>query len=239
MTVHITVPMRMTIDIAPMHLPMSSGTPFKVMQKPFAPLPRTFSPTLTSTPPHTSTPKSSPMLLKSARPAPMPPLPPPSCDPLLRHALDATTLAMSRSTAPIHCPDSDRGREPSLYAHYVFTHGDRFIYQSLHPHTSLLNASSCAEICIPSPCVCFLFPHAFLYNVLVHISFAQTLLVLDCTIWRDYPLHCFLSDTLFLTENAPYHLIISLPSCILCILPISFVLLTRFMFCVPHMIQPP
>ena len=43
----------------------------------------------------------------------------------------------------------------------------------------------------------------------------------------------------FLTKDAPHHLIISLPSCTLHVLPMTFVLLTCFTFCIPHMIQPP
>jgi hypothetical protein len=108
MMVHVTVPTRTTTDIAPTHLPTSNGTTFEVAQKPFAKPPRTFTPALTSTPPHTAAPKSSPMSTESARPTPMPPSLPPSPSPSASYASDATSMATSRSTAPTRRPDSDR-----------------------------------------------------------------------------------------------------------------------------------
>jgi hypothetical protein len=70
---------------------------------------------------------------------------------------------------------------------------------------------SCTGLLLIPPCVRFLFPSAFLIDVLLRASRAQSLLVSDCTAYRDYPLSCFISETLSLTEDAPHHLIVSLP----------------------------
>ena len=77
----------------------------------------------------------------------------------------------------------------------------------------------------------------FVYNVLLHASLAQCLLILDCTIERDYPLYCYLSETLFLYEDAPHHLIILLSSCTLRVFPMTDVFVSRFTFRVPLTIK--
>jgi hypothetical protein len=77
----------------------------------------------------------------------------------------------------------------------------------------------------------------FVYDVLLCTSLAQCLLVSDCMIERDYPLYCYVSDTLFLYENTPHHLIILLSSCILHVFPMTNVFLTCFIFCIPLMIK--
>src|SRR6267154_1204891 len=167
-----------------------------------------------------------------------------------RDAFSVDSRATSGLTAPTRAaPDTrvSKGRDLSPY----------HSHQLLHPHIHFFYHPPSAVACIPMPDVplCFpvpdvplclpvpdvspLFPHAYLYDVFARASFAQTLLVSDCTPFRDYPLYCFVSDTLFITEDAPHHLIISLQSCILRVCPMSSILLTRFTLCVPHTIQPP
>ena len=85
----------------------------------------------------------------------------------------------------------------------------------------------------------FLFPFAYQYDVLIRASCAQTLLVSDCTSDRDYPLSCFVSETLYLYEDAPHHLIILLSSCTLRVLPLIDCFVSCFTFRVPPTIKPP
>src|SRR5882757_3563285 len=145
-----------------------------------------------------------------------------------RDAFSADARATSGSTAPRRAaPDVSKGRDLSPY----------HCHQLLHPHIHFYYPP-CAAARVPTPDVSPPFPHAYLYNVFARASFAQTLLVSDCTPSRDYPLYCFVSDTLFITEDAPHHLIISLRSCTLRVFPISSILLTRFTLRVPHTIQP-
>jgi hypothetical protein len=92
---------------------------------------------------------------------------------------------------------------------------------------------SCTGLLLIPPCVRFLFPSTFLIDVLLRAYRAQCLLVSDCTIYRDYPLHCFISETLSLTEDAPHHLIIALPSCTLHTFPL------RHVFVTCHTVRPP
>ena len=107
-------------------------------------------------------------------------------------------------------------------------------------NTPLLVHFCPSDSCLVAPLyVHFLFPSSFAYDALARASLAQTLLVSDCTAYRDYPLHCFLSDTLFLYEDTPHHLIILLPSCILRVCPMTSFLLTHFTFRISHTIQPP
>jgi hypothetical protein len=108
----------------------------------------------------------------------------------------------------------------------------------LHPH---IHHPRVVDQVLTAPHVRFLFPSAYLYDVLVRASFAQCLLVSDCTANRDYPLHCFFSECLYCVEDAPHHLIISLPSCTLCVSPMSDIWLIRFKFSArfSHTIQPP
>jgi len=77
----------------------------------------------------------------------------------------------------------------------------------------------------------------FIYNVLLHTSLTQCLLVLDCMIERDYPLYCYISETLFLYEDAPHHLIIFLSSCTLCVFPMTDVFILHFTFHIPFTIK--
>ena len=137
--------------------------------------------------------------------------------------------ATSGSTAPTRAaPDASKGRDLSPY----------HCHQLLHPHIHFYYPP-CAAARVPTPDVSLPFPHAYLYDVFARAFFAQTLLVSDCTPSRDYPLYCFVSDTLFITEDAPHHLIISLQSCTLRVCPMSSILLTRFTLRIPHTIQPP
>jgi hypothetical protein len=92
---------------------------------------------------------------------------------------------------------------------------------------------SCTGLLLIPPCVRFLFPSAFLIDVLLCAYRAQSLLVSDCTIYRDYPLSCFISETLSLTEDTPHHLIIALPSSTLRVFPLRHVFVTR------HTVRPP
>src|SRR6267154_3989009 len=146
-----------------------------------------------------------------------------------RDAFSADARATSGLTAPTRATlDVSKGRDSSPY------HG----HQLLHPHIHFYYPS-CAAARVPTPDVSLPFPPAYLYDVFARASFAQTLLVSDCTPSRDYPLYCFISDTLFITEDAPHHLIISLQSCTLSVCPMSSILLTHFTLRIPHMIQPP
>src|SRR6267154_2428451 len=140
--------------------------------------------------------------------------------------------AISVSTAPGTAGPGTRvskGRETSLYPSS----------SAPAPTYPLCLTTPCAAVDLPTPDVSPPFPLTFVYDVLVRASLAQSLLVSDCTPDRDYPLHCFISDMLFIAEDAPHHLIISLHSCTLCVCPMSSILLTRFTFRVPHMVQPP
>jgi hypothetical protein len=101
---------------------------------------------------------------------------------------------------------------------------------------------SCTGLLLIPPCVRFLFPSAFLIDVLLRAYRAQSLLVSDCTIYRDYPLSCFISETLSLTEDTPHHLIIALPSCTLRAFPLRHVcyvpcliLVLRAHLCFPYL----
>ena len=89
-----------------------------------------------------------------------------------------------------------------------------------------------------SPPIHFLFPYAFTFDVILRASLAQTLFVSDCTPDRDYPLSCYLSETLFIVEDAPHHLIISLPSATLRVCPLSRIFLFHFNTITPPTIQP-
>src|SRR6267154_1946027 len=157
-----------------------------------------------------------------------------------RDAFSVDSRATSGLTAPTRAaPDTrvSKGRDLSPY----------HSHQLLHPHIHFFYHPPSAVARVPMPDVPLhlpvldvspLFPHAYLYDVFTCASFTQTLLVSDCTPSRDYPLYCFVSDTLFITEDAPHHLIISLHSCTLRVCPMSSILLTRFTLHVPHTIQP-
>src|SRR6267154_1547902 len=157
-----------------------------------------------------------------------------------RDAFSADSRATSGLTAPTRAaPDTrvSKGRDLSPY----------HSHQLLHPHIHFFYHPPSAVARVPMPDVPLhlpvldvspLFPHAYLYDVFTCASFTQTLLVSDCTPSRDYPLYCFVSDTLFITEDAPHHLIISLQSCTLRVCPMSSILLTCFTLRVPHTIQP-
>jgi hypothetical protein len=53
------------------------------------------------------------------------------------------------------------------------------------------------------------------------------------------PFSCFVSETLSLTEDAPHHLIISLPSCTLRAFPLKRIFVTRHTLWAPPTIQCP
>src|SRR5882757_2330883 len=111
-----------------------------------------------------------------------------------RDAFSADSRATSGSTAPTRATlDASKGRDISPY----------YSHQLLHPHIHFSYPPPSAVARVPTPDVSPLFPHAYLYDVFARASFAQTLLVSDCTPSRDYPLFCFVSDTLFITEDAP------------------------------------
>src|SRR6267154_5179922 len=102
--------------------------------------------------------------------------------------------ATSASTAPrTAAPGThvSKGRETSLYPSS----------SAPAPTYPPCLMTPCAAVDIPMPDVSPPFPLAFVYNVLVRASLAQSLLVSDCTSDRDYPLHCFISDTLFIAED--------------------------------------
>src|SRR5882757_2583811 len=123
-----------------------------------------------------------------------------------RDAFSVDSRATSGSTAPTRATlDASKGRDLSPY----------HSHQLLHPHIHFLHSPPHAVARVPTPDVSPPFPHTYLYDVFARASFAQTFLVSDCTPSRDYPLYCFISDTLFITEDAPHHLIISLRSCTL------------------------
>ena len=94
--------------------------------------------------------------------------------------------------------------------------------------TSSIPVPSRAQDCDLSFCVRFLFPSAFLIDVLLRASTAQSLFVLDCTEKGDYPLFYFISESPYLSKQRPHHLIIALPSCTLHVLLFPDVFLSRF-----------
>src|SRR6267154_127823 len=127
--------------------------------------------------------------------------------PILQHprpvpsgaAFCAAVRVTSASTAPrTDGPGAcvSKGRETSLYPSS----------SAPAPTYPLCFTTPCAAVDLPTPDVSPPFPLAFLYDVLARASYAQSLLVSDCTPDRDYPLHCFISDTLFIAEDAPHHL---------------------------------
>src|SRR6267154_2482715 len=158
-----------------------------------------------------------------------------------RNAFSADSRATSGSTAPTRAaPDTrvSKGQDLSPYHSHQLLHPH--IHFSYHPPSAVARVPMPdVPLQLPMPDVSPLFPHAYLYDVFARASFAETLLVSDCTPSRDYPLYCFVSDTLFITEDAPHHLIISLHSCTLRVCPMSSILLTRFTLHVPLTIQPP
>ena len=93
---------------------------------------------------------------------------------------------------------------------------------------SSIPVPSCAQDCDLSFCVRFLFPFAFLIDVLLRATTAQSLFVLDCTEKEDYPLFYFISESPYLSKRHPHHLIITLPSCTLRVLLFPDVFLSRF-----------
>ena len=159
-------------------------------------------------------------------------LPPSSRFTLKSDVISVATPDTSSQTAPpgfAPCPGISKDWELSLYP---LSSTPAPIYPScLMP--------PCAAVDIPTPDVFPPFPLMFMYDVLVHASLAQSLLVLDCTPYRDYPLYCFISDMLYIAKDALHHLIISLHSCILHVCPMSSIFLTCFTFHIPHTIQPP
>ena len=107
-------------------------------------------------------------------------------------------------------------------------------YHSLHRCDSV----SCTELPLALPTVQFLFPYAYLPDVLLRASLTQSLLVLDCTRELPYSLFAVLAEWLYVDDQCPHHLIITLPSCILHVHPLSSVLLTHFCLFAPPVIPP-
>jgi hypothetical protein len=101
-------------------------------------------------------------------------------------------------------------------------------HQPLHPHIHTSHYSTCAVDRVLTLPVRFLFPHTYIYDVLVRASVAQSLLVTDCC--ASYtPLHCFISNCLFgYDHDASNHLIIVLPSCTLRIYTMHSIFLSRY-----------
>ena len=89
-----------------------------------------------------------------------------------------------------------------------------------------------------SPPIHSLFPYAFAFDVFLCASLAQTLYVSDWIMDRDYLLSCYLSETFFIVEDTPHHLIISLPSATLHVCPLSRIFLSHFTMIMPPAIQP-
>src|SRR6267154_4179507 len=108
-----------------------------------------------------------------------------------RDASSADSRATSGSTTPTGAALDTRvskGQDLSPY----------HSYQLLHPHIHFSYHPPSAVACVPMPDVPLhlpvpdvspLFPHTYLYDVFARASFAQTLLVSDCTPSRDYPLY--------------------------------------------------
>ena len=137
-----------------------------------------------------------------------------------------TTCVPTAQAHPDATPNGRRRRSHNLHA------------SLLHPHIHSDYPSRAAADANPSLHIRFLFPSRYVYDVLTRASLAQTLLVSDCTVFRDYPLSCFISDTLYLAEDAPHHLIITLRLCTLRVCPMPSILASCFTLRVPHTIQP-
>ena len=69
-------------------------------------------------------------------------------------------------------------------------------YHSLYQHDSV----SCTELPLALPIVRFLFPYAYLPNVLLCASLAQSLLVLPGTKKFPQPLYAVLAEWLYLDD---------------------------------------
>ena len=110
----------------------------------------------------------------------------------------------------------------------------RLTYHSLLPCDSV----SCTELPLALPIVRFLFPYAYLPDVLLRASLAQSLLVLPGTKKFPSPCHAVLAEWLYLPDRRPHHLIIALPSCTLRILSFSSVFLTHHRLFAPPIVPP-
>src|ERR1700674_5485546 len=138
--------------------------------------------------------------------------------PLTRSASDADTWVTSGPTATT----------PAVLG----TAANEYRSHILASHSFPASSYTCSI-----PCTRFLFPYAYILDVFLRASLAQTLFVSDCTPDRDYPLSCFLSETYFIVEDAPHHLIITLPSCTLRVFPLSRIFISRFTMITPPTIK--
>ena len=110
----------------------------------------------------------------------------------------------------------------------------RLTYHSLYRRGSV----SCTELPLALPIVRFLFPYAYLPDVLLRASLAQSLLVLPGTKKFPHPCHAVLAEWLYLPDRRPHHLIIALPSCTLRVLSFSSVFLTHHRLFAPPIVPP-
>jgi hypothetical protein len=92
---------------------------------------------------------------------------------------------------------------------------------------------------LPLSCSRFFLPFAFSLNILSRALLAMCRLVAICTSDTDCPSSYQLSHFRFVSNRHPHYLIITLPSCTLCVCFFSDVFLTRFTLRIPPMIQPP
>jgi hypothetical protein len=100
-------------------------------------------------------------------------------------------------------------------------------------------STSCTTPPLPPSYLQFFLPSVFSQSILSHASLAMCRLIAICTSDTDCPSSYQLSHFCFVSDWCPHYLIITVPSCTLCVCFFSDVFLTRFMLRVPPMIHPP
>src|ERR1700677_2842368 len=102
-----------------------------------------------------------------------------------------------------------------------------------------LDCAAVYTIPLPPPRSRSFLPSSYSLDILSRASLAMCRLVSICTSDTDCPSSYQLSHFRFISDQRPHYLIITLPSCTLCVCSFSDVFLTRFTLRVPPMIQPP
>src|ERR1700679_2737194 len=176
-------------------------------------------------------------------------------------ASNATSMATSAQSAPIAASlgtivskveisplptDSSLPSRSSLISHFTTCPSCTISYPHCVRHSSLLSYSSCSLDCaaaytipLPPPRSRSLLPSSFWLNILFRVSLAMCRLISICTSDTDCPSSYQLSHFRFVSDRRPHYLIITFPSCTLCVCSFSDVFLTRFTLHVPPAIQPP
>jgi len=75
-------------------------------------------------------------------------------------------------------------------------------------------------------------------DIIFRVSLADCFLVMDCLLTTDYPHHHRMSQTRFLSDRRPHHLIIAFPHLTISVFALSDVFLTRYRLDLPSVIRP-